>query len=150
MSKVFKVWNSETTVKTEGLYRKYSKWSTFAILVIAMFMFNACEKEKIEANATMVTSSSVSKYYVHNGESVTLTVKLEEGEVDQVSFFWDSKELKTLTSPPYEVTYKVENESIGTHYFSYQASCSRSASGVGGAAAASSATSGTHAIIVEE
>ena len=148
MSKVFKVWSSETTVKTERLYRKHSKWSAFAILVIVMFMFNACEKA--EADATLVTSSSVSKYYVHNGESVTLTMELLAGEVDQVSFFWDSKKLQTLTSPPYEVTYKVENESIGIHNFSYQATCSRTDSGFGSVAAAASATSGTHAIMVEE
>jgi len=148
MSIEFKLRNLGNTVKTEKLYRKYFKWSTFAIFVIAIFMFNACKK--IEADATMVTSSSVSKYYVHNGESVTLTMELLEGEVDQVYFIWDSKILQKLTSPPYEVTYNVENESVGIHSFSYQATCSRSNSGFGGAAAAASATSGTHAIIVEE
>jgi len=148
MNKIFKAWNSETTIKTERLYEKHSKWSTFVILVIAVFMLNACKKA--EADATLRTSSSVSKYYVHNGESVTLTMELLEGEVDQVSFFWNSIRLQTLTSPPYEVTYKVENESIGIHSFSYTATCSRSDSGFGSAAAAATATSGTHAIIVEE
>ncbi|GHT59422.1 hypothetical protein FACS18945_5660 [Bacteroidia bacterium] len=113
------------------------------MLIIAMFIFSACENE---VNVTLVTGSSVSKYYVHNGESVTLTVTLAEGAIDEVSFFWDSEKIQTFTAPPYEVTYNVENESIGIHSFSYRAICSRHKGG----AAASASTSGAHAIVVEE
>ena len=63
---------------------------------------------------------------VRNGETFSGRIEVNENStviptISSMIFFWDNKQIATLTAPPYEFSYSIQDEAIGEHTFRFVA-----------------------------
>lgn len=116
------------------------------LMLVFMFIVSSCSQEVniVIDNPTLEVSSKE----VRNGEE--LVINLIPGEKTNVNFnvtfYFNDEEIGTVSDFPYQITYKVEDRTLGIHSLSYEATYKKKS---GGSTSSASITDGILIKIVE-